>query len=214
MWCPSRRPLAAFLGLVGAASGCDSPTPPTDRGPKAASIAIGNLPPGYIRAGDTRVLSATVKDSGGNTLARKVTWSATGDASIDSTGALTAIRKGEANVSACADGVCATTRVYVRNRVTSIALGAGSISMIAGSLLPVKVKLLDAAGDPVYLWPAQPVWESSNPLVASVDTAGNIHAVAVGTAALTVEADSVTAALPDGIAYCPASSAALVPGQP
>ena len=135
-----------------------------------------------LQVNQTAKLSAVVKP---DTVSDKtVVWS-TSDAKIavvDSSGVVTAIGCGTAEIraSAVAGGESDTCVVKVIREVEGVTLNANTLTISKGSetTLTAMVSPADATNKNV-------TWASSNPAVASVDTNGKVTAVGVGTATIT-----------------------------
>jgi len=114
-----------------------------------------------------------------------VTWSSSNEsvATVSSTGSVTAVGAGTAVITArTADGgFVATCVVRVWQKVTGVALDQSGLSLNVGDrgTLTAMVSPSTAANKTV-------TWASSNPEIATVDAAGNVTALAAGTATITV----------------------------
>ena len=119
---------------------------------------------------------------------RSVTWSSMTPsvATVSNTGVVTAVSLGTATIRATANdgsGKFGTCTIYVVPvAVTGISLDRNSMTMIVGTAdvpLNATITPANAANKNVS-------WNSSNTSVATVDANGNVHAVASGTAVITV----------------------------
>ena len=120
-----------------------------------------------VNAGRTYQLKATRKN-----IISRVRWSSSSPdiASVDSTGKVTAKKRGLATITAKA-GKCS---VACKVRVLNAKISQTSLSMKKGSTDTLKV-----TGTTL-----KPTWKSSNSAVASVDSAGKITAVGSGKAVI------------------------------
>ena len=133
--------------------------------------------------GETAVLTATVKPD--NATDKTVTWS-TSDASIatvDAEGKVTAIKKGEATITAKAGDKTAECKVTVKTiPVSSITLDITSLQLKVGGTtkLTATVKPDDAADKTI-------TWISSDESIATVSKEGLVTAVKRGKATITAQ---------------------------
>ena len=112
----------ASLCLAAGACGSDSPTPPTPAAPTPTTTAVqvraAGDASGPLEAGQTRQLVATATQSTGSTsdVTQQATWqsSAPGVATVSSTGLVTAVAEGDADISATYQSVKGTMGVGVR----------------------------------------------------------------------------------------------------
>lgn len=140
-----------------------------------------------LQRGDTAKLTAAVSPADATNKA--VTWTSSnpGIATVDADGNVSAVAVGVAEITvATADGgYTATCTVTVTESgtvpVNGVALSHTSISLKCGysSKLIATVSPVDATNKAV-------TWTSSNPYIATVDAEGNVNAVRVGVATITV----------------------------
>ena len=136
-------------------------------------------------AGASDTLVATVAPS--NATNKNVTWlsSNTAVATVDSNGKVTAVDSGTAmiTVTTADGGKTAACAVTVTVPVTGVMLSLGSYTFVdaigAGVLLTATVFPANATNKNV-------TWSSSNTAVATVNSTGNVIAVASGSATITV----------------------------
>ena len=118
---------------------------------------------------------------------KKLVWSSDNPdvATVDTAGVVTAVSVGTAKITAKAtDGsdVSASTTVHVTPlKVSSLSL-ANEFTLVHTDSLKLKVTVSPEQADNQKL-----VWSSDNPDVATVDTAGVVTAVSVGTAKITAK---------------------------
>ena len=118
---------------------------------------------------------------------RTISWNVanpagpTRTASVSTTGILTGVFPGDADVTVTVDGVSRTVRVRVN--AASIDVQSASTFVLVGTKMPLQATVLDANDAPI---PNIPVaWESSNPAVATVDATGVVTALTPGLAVIT-----------------------------
>ena len=140
------------LCLAAVACGSDSPTPPTPVAPTPTTTAVqvraAGDASGQIEAGQTRQLVATATQSTGATsdVTQQATWlsSAPAVATVSSTGLVTAVAQGEADISATYQSVKGTMGVGVRPIPCAVSLspataafgpfgGAGTVQVLVSA---------------------------------------------------------------------------------
>jgi uncharacterized protein YjdB len=149
--------------------------------------------------GATTSLTATPKDAGGNPLSgRTITWAsdAPSIATVDpSTGLITAIAAGTANITATSETkTSAPAVVTVTNvPVATVDLSATSVNLVVGATTSLTATPKDAGGNP--LSGRTITWASDAPSIATVDpSTGLITAIAAGTANITATSETKTSA--------------------
>ena len=158
--------------------------------PVLTSIAISGG--STLVAGTTLQLTATPKDQNGAAFATTVAWSSNvgAVASVNSAGLITGVTAGTAIITASSGSVTATLTVTVAAPVlTSITIG-GSASVVVGQTIQLTASPKDQAGN---AFTAAVTWSSSPTSIATVNAAGLVTGVAVGTAVITVASGTVTA---------------------
>ena len=148
--------------------------------PESVSLSATSL---KMYAGDTAKLTATISPSDVEQTA--LTWSSS-DASVVAVaadGTLSAVKAGNATVSVrAADGKTASCAVAVAHRYpTSVSLSRTSIFIHAG-----EKTTLTATISPTDVKDKSLTWTSSDPAVVAVDASGNVSALQVGDAVITV----------------------------
>ena len=141
-----------------------------------------------IIKGESATLVATVTPD--NATDKTVTWSSSdaGVAKVDETGKVTALKGGNATITAKAGDKTATCEVTVTVPVESIALDQTSLTLEEEqtATLVATVKPDDATVKAV-------TWSSSDASVAKVDLAGKVTALREGNAIITAKAGDKTA---------------------
>ena len=141
-----------------------------------------------IAKGSSETLVATVKPD--DATDKTVTWTSsnTSVASVDQIGKVTALKGGEATITATASGKTATCKVTVTAAVTSITLNMSTLTLDKG-----KSETLVATVGPEDATDKTVTWSSSNPSIASVDQTGKVTAKLGGTATITAKSGGQTA---------------------
>jgi uncharacterized protein YjdB len=184
---------STHLASSGSGSGSGSGSSPT-----LASIVISPQNPS-LRAGATQQLSAQGTDSSGHqtVITASVQWNSSNPAvaTIASSGLLTAVSPGTANITASLNGVSATTKLTVvaaTATVKAIAISPASPSLAAGATQQLSLTATYSDGSSGALTTGV-TWTSSNTLVATVNAQGLVTAIAVGTSTITASAAGLTA---------------------
>ncbi len=142
-------------------------------------------------------LTGEVRDQNGRIMAgASIAWTSS-DASVagvDGAGLVAAIANGAATITARSGSVSATAPVTVEQVAASIAVSPDLASLFVGDTATFTAEAADANGHLVA--DAVVVWESSDRLVATVDSEGSVTAVGGGEARITASADSVTSTVP------------------
>jgi trimeric autotransporter adhesin len=140
--------------------------------------------PDTVTLGGTIQLTATVKDTAGNTLTgRTVTWTSlnTGVATVSQTGLVTSVGVGTAAISAVSGGVTGLAEVTVNQvPVGSVTITPAQDTVGVGAQRQLSVSVLNANGQPI----TNPAvnWSSTNSGIAIVSSTGLVQGVAPGTA--------------------------------
>ncbi|MDR2449312.1 MAG: Ig-like domain-containing protein [Prevotellaceae bacterium] len=161
-----------------------------------------NLP-----VGEAATLTATVAPD--NATDKTITWSsnATGIATVNNDGVVTAVAIGAATVTATAgNGVTATCAVTVSTvEVTAITLSETSLS-----LYPAGTANLTATVAPANATDKTVTWSSNAEGIATVDQTGLVTAVAIGAATVTATAgNGVTATCAVTVSAIPVTGVSL-----
>lgn len=151
---------------------------------KVSSIILDRLTMN-LNVNDSQQLTATTDPAGA-----KVTWTSSDQSivTVDSTGKVTAIKEGQAIITATTtDGsnLSATCTVTVTNPITPVI----SLNKISDSLTTGQTDNLVVTTTPAAV---QVTWTSSDPSIATVDSTGKITAIKEGQA-------SITATTADGL---------------
>jgi alpha-tubulin suppressor-like RCC1 family protein len=150
------------------------------------SLNQGNL---ALTVGQTGKLTATVTP--GDAANKEVSWASSKPAvaTVDGAGNIRAVAAGTAKITVTTldGGFTANCLITVQKpepvvvKVTGVSLNKGELALTVG-----QSEKLTAAVSPSNAANKEVSWASSKPAVATVDGAGNIRAVAAGTAKITV----------------------------
>lgn len=138
-----------------------------------------------LTVGGQTTLVATLTLDGEEANAQ-VQWSSS-DATVASVenGTVTALKAGQTTVTASAEGVSASCTVTVKNADFTLSLDRSELPLFVGENAQLTVTASDGKTH-------EYTWTSSNETVATVE-GGNVTAVAVGTATITVSSAGVSA---------------------
>ncbi|HEY2377991.1 MAG TPA: Ig-like domain-containing protein, partial [Gemmatimonadaceae bacterium] len=158
-----------------------------------ASVSV-SLASGSLTVGLTTQATAVLKDTGGNVLTgRTVTWASsnTAVATVNSTGVVTAMGAGSANIVATSGGVSGQASLTVTLvTVASVSVSLGSGSLTVGQTTQATAVLKDATGN--VLTGRTITWSSSNSAVATVNSSGLVTAVGAGSANIVATSGGIT----------------------
>lgn len=140
----------------------------------------------------TTTLSVALYDASGNALSgRTIVWTSSNAAvaSISSTGVVTGVAVGSADITATSEGKSAKTTITVTDPVASVVITPGAVSLTYYDTTTVTAKTLDAAGATVT--GRKVTWSSSDTTIATVDSTGMVSAVGVGTATVSATSEGI-----------------------
>ena len=166
-----------------------------------------------LAVGGTRQFSAAARDaSGGAITGRPVSWSSsnTAVATVSSTGLVSAIAAGTAQVVATISGVQGSATATVTTvPVASVSVTPSSASLTIGGTAQLSATAKDANGNTLSGRTA--TWSSDDNAVATVDANGLVTAVGAGSAKVTATIDGVSASATITGAAVAAASVAVSP---
>ncbi len=151
--------------------------------PSVATVTV-SAPDSSVTAGDVVQAAVVARDAGGNVLSlggRQVNWSssATGVATISSTGLITTLAPGTTTIGVTVDGVGPATFVLTVTAapVAIVSVSATDSSLTTGQTAQATVVARDAANNVLSLTGRSVVWSSSATGVATVNGSGLVTAV-------------------------------------
>ncbi|MGN1232879.1 MAG: Ig domain-containing protein [Candidatus Cryptobacteroides sp.] len=183
-----KKTLFAIMALAVAFTGCSGSDPEEPEKPKEVKVTGISLDKTGIEMveGETTTLTATVTPS--DATDKSITWAsnAPGIAEVNDNGKVTAIKAGEATITATTKdgGKTATCKITVKAAtiaVTGVTLDKTDISLEIG-----KSEELAATVLPAEATNKNVTWSSDKPEIASVDAAGKVTGVSIGEATITV----------------------------
>lgn len=144
-----------------------------------------------VQTGATTQLRADPVDATGTAVTgRPVIWasSSSATATVTSTGLVTGVAAGSANITATVDGVVGTTIVTVTPiPVATVTVSPGTGTVIAGQTLQLSATTASATGQ--TLSGRVVTWASSSSTVATVSSTGLVTGVAAGVVTLTATSE-------------------------
>lgn len=189
---PATNPLPLLIALILAVTTCggdEGPPPPLVPGSVTVSPAASTM----RSFGETVGLTAAVRDQNGQAMPNAaVTWT-TGDptvATVSGDGLVTATGNGATGVTASAGAASGTAEVTVQQELASVLVSPERVSLAEGDTLRLRPQGRDARGNEVA--GTAFVWTTTDPSVATVDSAGLVQAQVIGTARIAATADTLT----------------------
>ncbi|MCC6927904.1 MAG: Ig-like domain-containing protein [Gemmatimonadaceae bacterium] len=147
-----------------------------------------------LAVGTNATLAADLRDSRGRSITgRAITWTSSNAsvAVVEKSGAVRAIAVGGAIITATAGGKSATAAVNVYSAgASSVTIALPNDSLGTGRTMQAVAQPLDAEGN--LLTGKVVAWQSSNPSVATINSAGVITALASGKTNIAVICDGKT----------------------
>ena len=138
----------------------------------------------FLYEGDTETLTPTISPE--NATNKTISWSSSNkDVATVKDGTITAIKKGEATITAKAGGKTAACTITVQTKkvsVTGVSLDNTSLSITEGD-----TKALKATVTPSNATDKSLSWSSNKTSVATVSSSGTVTAIAPGSATITVK---------------------------
>jgi len=155
--------------------------------PVVGSITVAG--PASIKLYDQGTFVATVKDAGGHTIIRTVTWSVSdpAKASISSTGVVNAEAEGSVTITATAEGASGTAPLTIAPPGVDRVEIVGTANLQVGQSQAFSARTYDVGNH--ELTGRVVTWSSSAPGIASVSAGGTVTGVANGTANITATAE-------------------------
>jgi uncharacterized protein YjdB len=222
-----RSSMVSVLALIACACVEGKPlTSPADTGQSStgtssSAVSAISVTPTSIAGtpGQSDALSATVLNQNGQAVdSASITWgsSDTAIATVSSSGTVTLVAAGTANITATVGHLQARVPTTVSRkaiRVTSISVSPSTISLYPGSTSPLSAIAKDSVNDAVT---GQTItWSSSNTKVATVSTSGIVTAIAIGSAVISAQvgtsAGTVTGTASVSVVQAPVTAVAVSP---
>jgi len=161
----------------------------------AASIQMDPAEFSLTSIGDTATVVATLRDAeNAEIVGVPLDWSSSDEAvaTVDADGRVEAVSVGTATITAGVGSIEGTTTVTVSQTADAIELSPSEVTLVtAGATAQLTAVVTDAGGTEID--GAVVTWTSSDTAVATVDSEGEVTAVADGTAVITAQSGEATA---------------------
>lgn len=225
-WSSSNSAVAAVSsgGLVsGVAPGSATISATSEGKTGTSTIAVAAMPVSTVTVtpasptiaqGTTAQLTATARDADGNMLTgRAFSWatSASGVATVTSSGVVTGVSGGSATISATSEGRSGTVVVTVTVTsapVVTVAVTPATATVQVGSTTQLAADPKDANG--ATLAGRTVTWASSALSIATVSSSGLVRAVAAGSATITATSEGKSGSASITVTAPPGGSVVLV----
>ncbi len=166
-------------------------------GPSVKKVTVDPPSATLDQKGATVGLKATAKDDKDRPVSEgvKMAWTSSAPlvASVDEGGKVTALKSGEATITAAAGEVKGTAKVFVAIPAT-VALAPSSLALKPGERATLEVRVADDSGRPLAA-PSGVVWSSTDPAVATVAD-GRVVGVAGGKAVVSASVGALKGEAP------------------
>jgi len=166
-------------------------------GPSVKKVAVDPPSAALDQKGAGAAFRATARDEKDRPVTEgvKVAWTSSAPlvASVDEGGRVTALKSGEATITAAVGEVKGTAKVFVAIPAT-VTLTPASLALKAGESGALELKVADDSGKPLTA-PRNVVWASSDPAVATVAN-GRVVAGGGGRAVISASVGTLRAEAP------------------
>ncbi|MBI3982885.1 MAG: Ig-like domain-containing protein [Gemmatimonadetes bacterium] len=156
-----------------------------------------------VAAGDTVMLTPTVRDAAGRPIQRGVTWSSSNPAVVtvrslntgtsgQQLGEVTGVAQGNATVTATSGAASATSAMTVGppQPVASVTVTPSRTDVVVGSTVRLIATLRDASNRVI---PKRPVvWTTDNAAAATVDSTGLVTGTGAGSASIVATSEGIS----------------------
>lgn len=168
---------------------------------------------GALIVGEQLQLLATPRDASGAALpGRTITWSsnAPANASVSSTGVVTALSRGNATITATSEGKSATARMVVSLvPIDTLSITPRSSTLAAGQAVQLVARVVDSTG--ALLTGRVVTWDTDQPTIATVSTGGLVTALTTGRATITATVEGKSATATVNVTPVPVASVSIAP---
>ena len=191
---PTAAPTPAAAPLTPTPTAVPTSTPTPTPTPAPTTVAVVPATAELTALGATVQLSAEVRDQDSRAMAgATVSWSSSAVtvATVDAAGDVTAVGKGTATITASAGPASGSAVVTVTQTVASVVVSPSVAELTAwGETVQLTAEALDANGHAVA--GAAFSWESTDALVAEVNTIGLVSGIGEGVATITASAGAAS----------------------
>lgn len=207
-------------GVMGQDNLSVMPLPPAPVAAVSVTLAAASLNPGQ-----TTQATATTRDANNNVLTgRTIAWSSsnTGIASVNSSGVVSAVAVGSAQITATSEGQSGSATITITTSapvpVATVSVALANPSLTVGATTQATATTRDANNN--VLSGRTIAWSSSNSSVATVSGSGLVTAVGAGTSQITATSEGQTGSASLTVSLVPVASvtvtlvsSTLNPGQ-
>jgi uncharacterized protein YjdB len=158
-----------------------------------SAVQIVGAPAAPVVAGATVQLRAVARGAAGDSLGgRAVFWMASDHsrATISADGLVTTLDAGDVLITASVEGRSASFVLAILEPVGSVSVAAPATALYQTQNVPLTVTLHSASGAPLTGRPV--TWTTSDPLRATVDSAGRVTGTGAGTVTITAASEGKT----------------------
>lgn len=183
----------SFL-LPGVLLSCGEPTVPSARVPVSITFSVTTLT--LASLGESSQITATARDKAGDAVSIEFVWSSlnTSVVTVSPSGLVTAIGNGTTTVMVTAGSVSGSIPVTVQQAPAAVSILPATLALASiGESAQVVATVRDALGNAITNLQAQ--WNSSNPGVATVSTAGLVTAAGNGSTLVSATMGSASAGI-------------------
>ena len=162
-----------------------------------------------IDPGESTQLEALVTDGAGRVVSKKLNWRSSDNtvATVNDDGTVTGSGKGNAVITVQSEGKKASASINVLAvPVATISVSLGSSALSVGQTTTATAELTDADGN--VLTDRTVGWQSSNPALVTVNSAGLVTAIAAGSVTITGISEGKTASA--SVTVAPPAPTAIV----
>lgn len=199
----------AASAIAGALIGCDSTTTATSFW--TASVERVSVSPTTLAVveDDTAQLTAVAYDLNDHVVQTNFVWKTSDPtvATVNANGVLVALAEGAVSITASAGGKVGASDVSVGRRITSVTVTPSPISVIEDQTVQLSAEALDKQGNPTSV-PFN--WQSANPSIAVVDSAGLVTGVLTGTTTISATANGTSGSV--DVTVTPKAASVVITG--
>jgi hypothetical protein len=188
-----KLPVAAVAFVLLCAGCSDGTTAPPE--PTPASIALSTSALTFTWIGQSRQVTAEVRDTRGNAISGvSVTWASShpNTATVTAAGMVTAAGNGSTTLTATTGGLSRTVDVTVQQQPGRVRITPSTVSLSRlGETARLQAAVEDSGG--VAMTATAATWTSQSPSIVQVSGDGTVTAVAAGSAVIEARAGSAAA---------------------
>jgi uncharacterized protein YjdB len=203
---------------VAASSGGKSASSAITVTARPVSIVLVTPGSGSIPVTGSITLRAEALDAtGAPVLGRPVAWTSSNEsvAVVGSGGVVAGIAVGSVTITATIDGRTGTALIaVVPQAVASVTISPNADTIVVGRRVTFRATPLDANGLPLTLTGRSVTWVSSDPVVATVSSAGEVVGQAAGSAKIRASIDGISAEASIVVNPISVASVTIAPANP